>query len=193
MLKQQIEAQERKTNKLSKQLKIDPDHMAREAKDAVGGLRQNEQNMQIQKQINDRKNRKKIQESMREIDVDGHYEPGEGLGKLTSTYFTEQGRQEQEIKTQRVKQTDLNKIKNEVYQQQKKSVQVFDNDYEREEKNQVIQHDPVGRPELLFEQQMRQTARESERENAHLNTMREKLQNISERYDPDKDQNNTIG
>ena len=94
MLKQQIEAQERKTNKLSKQLKIDPDHMAREAKDAVGGLRQNEQNMQIQKQINDRKNRKKIQESMREIDVDGHYEPGEGLGKLTSTYFTEQGRQE---------------------------------------------------------------------------------------------------
>lgn len=52
---------------------------------------------------------------MREIDVDGHYEPGEGLGKLTSTYFTEQGRQEQEVKTQRVKQTDLNKIKNEIY------------------------------------------------------------------------------
>ena len=63
MLKQQIEAQERKTNKLSKQLKIDPDHMAREAKDAVGGLRQQEQ---IQKQINERKQRKKNQESSRE-------------------------------------------------------------------------------------------------------------------------------
>ena len=82
------------------------------------------------------------------------------MGKLTSTFFTEQGRQEQEIKTQRVKQTDLNKIKNEIYSQQKKSVQVIDNDYEREEKNQVIQHDPVGRPETLFEQQMRQSARE---------------------------------
>ena len=47
--------------------------------------------------------KKKIQDSSRDMEIDSHYEVGDGLGKLTSTFFTEQGRQEQEIKTQRVK------------------------------------------------------------------------------------------